>query len=264
MLNRKGGVGKTSSVFHLGGMFADRGYRTLLVDMDPQASLSSMLGVKAALALGKKDTVAGLFDPQFDPAPKEIIRATGWANLDLAPCCSDLNDYNLPRPETYPEWQAVLGHFLQEVRSAYDIILIDCPPNLNLASWNALMASHFVVIPLQCEDYGAQGIVHALQFVEQAKRHGNPKLTLLGFLLTMVARLSIHRAYQQEIRKLYGKDVLNGKVPYLTAFKEAISYGQYVNRYAPDSDAAKAINKVADEVLARVLERQNTTTLEVV
>lgn len=262
MLNRKGGVGKTSSCYHLGGEFAERGYRTLLVDMDPQGSLSSLLGVKEALGLERKDTVAGLFDPKLDLAPKDIIRPTQWSQLDLAPSCSDLNDYNLPRPENYPEWHASLGHFLQEARSDYDVILIDCPPNLNLCSWNALLASHFVLIPLQCEDYGAQGLAHVLQCVEMVKEHGNPKLHLLGFLLTMVARLSIHKAYQQEIRKLYGKDVLTANVPFLTAYKEAISYGMPINRYDSDSDAARAIGAVADEILARVKQHQQITTKE--
>jgi len=122
------------------------------------------------------------------------------------------------------------------------------------------MASHFVMCPLQCEDYGAQGLIHVLQFVEMAKSGGNAKLHLLGFLLTMVARLSIHKAYEQEIRKLYGKDVFTATFPYLTAYKEAISYGMPITTYSPASPAAQAIREVADEVIARVKEHQEIAT----
>jgi chromosome partitioning protein len=264
MLNMKGGVGKTSSCFHLGGVFAERGYRTLLVDMDPQASLTQgLLGVEDALGMGKENSVAGLFDPTLDPTPGESIRRTRWDKLDLLPSCRELNDVNLPRPlETHSDRQTALGDFLREIRSRYDIILIDCPPNLNLCSWNALLASHFAVCPLQCEDYGAQGLIHVLQFVEFARKHGNPRLHLLGFLLTMVSRLSIHKAYEREIRKLYGEEVFTATVPYLTAFKEAISYGLPVTEYEPASVAARAIHEVADEVSTRIQQHRKNITLE--
>ena len=236
----------------------------MLVDMDPQASLTQgLLGVKEALALEKKNSVAGLFDSRLDPAPEDIIRSTRWENLDLLPSCRVLNDMNLPRPEEAThDRQAALADFLQEIRSRYDIILIDCPPNLNLCSWNALMASHFVMCPLQCEDYGAQGLIHVLQFVDTVKSHGNPKLKLLGFLLTMVARLSIHKAYEQELKKLYHKDVFTSHFPYLSAYKEAISYGMPITAYKPESPAAQAIREVANEVLARVKKHQEITTKE--
>ncbi len=232
--------------------------------MDPQGSLTQgILGVKESLSVSKKNSVAGLFDLQFDPGPTDIIRPTKWKNLDLAPSSNALNDYNLPRPETYPDRQSVLSDFLQEVRSNYQVILIDCAPNLNLCGWNALMASHFVLCPLQCEDYGAQGLAYALQFVEMAQQHGNPKLHLLGFLLTMVvARLSIIAAYQREIRGLYGKGVFTAEVPFLTAYKEAISYQQPVSFYKSGSEATRAIRAVADEILARAQEHHLLTTKE--
>ena len=254
LLNMKGGVGKTSSCFHLGGVFCERGYRTLLIDVDPQASLTQgLLGVKDALGLGKEDSVAGLFDRTLDVRPEDVIRKTRWEKLDILPSSRELNDVNLPRPaEAEAERQTALADFLREVRPLYDIILIDCPPNLNQASWNALLASNYVICPLQCEDYGAQGLIRVLNFVDLAMKHGNRKIRLLGFLLTMVSRLSIHRAYETEIRKLYGDEVFAATVPYLTAFKEAISYGMPVTQYQSGSGAADAIRRVADEVLNRI------------
>jgi chromosome partitioning protein len=255
-------VGKSTLSHNLGGVFAEMGFRTLLLDADPQASLSQGLmfgGVKAALALGKRDSLAGLFDSRLDLAPDDIIRPTRWQGLDIAPASVDLNTYNLPNPtETSPDWQAALGHFLQEVRAKYDIILIDCPPNLNLCSYGALLGSNFVLTPLQPESYGGQGIAHVLQFIELAKQSGNQDLRLLGFVLSMVGRrLSIQKLYQEEIRRLYGTDVFEADVPFATAYKEAVSSGTPVNFYKPASEATRAIRLVAEEILARVAEHQN-------
>jgi chromosome partitioning protein len=250
-LNRKGGVGKTSCCHHLGGAFAEK-FRTLVVDCDPQCSLTQgLLGVKEALAVERGRSIAGLFDLRLDPSPADIIRPTKWKRLDLAVGSAVLDEYNLPRPETHVGLQRVLPDFLQEVRGSYDVILIDCPPNLNLCSWNALLASDFVVTPVQCEDYGSQGIAFASRFSDLARERGNPKLQPLGFVLTMVGRLTIHQAYRQQIRSLYKDAVFETEIPYLRDYKEAITYGMPVGQYKSQSPAAKVIRRLAEELLER-------------
>lgn len=254
-LNRKGGVGKTSTVHHLGGVFAQAGRRVLVVDMDPQFSLTQgLLGAKAALSLPAANTVAALFDDSLDPDPDSIIRPTAFEGLDLAPCGTSLNGYNLPDPHLNLSLQGALALFVAEVRDRYDIVLIDCPPNLNLCSWAALLAADAAVVPLQPEDYGSQGIIHVRQFVALAAQRANPRLRLLGYLLTMVRlRLGIHVAYRQQLQAQYGDAVFAADVPDLTHFKEAITVQTPVSYYKPKSKAADAIRAVADEIVGRVV-----------
>src|SRR5262245_61630669 len=116
-LNRKGGVGKSSSVFHLAGTFAAEGSRVLVCDLDPQASLSQgYFGPEFVERLPKSATVAALFDDAYDPDPAEIIRQTPFANISIAPASNDLTDHNTPRPEEAGEYEESLRDFLDEVR----------------------------------------------------------------------------------------------------------------------------------------------------
>ncbi len=160
MLNRKGGCGKTSTCHHLAGAFAKDGLRVLLVDMDPQASLTQgLFGPQATEALPDRSTVVGLFDDSFDPDPDALIKPTPFERISLVPGSNALDDYNVPRPQDTGEIQLTLRRFLKEARDSFDVALIDCPPNLSLCSWAAaLLAADSVVVPVQAEDYrGSRG-----------------------------------------------------------------------------------------------------------
>jgi chromosome partitioning protein len=253
-LNRKGGVGKTSSVHNIGGLFARDGARTLLVDADPQFSLTQgLLGTRPALSLLKEQTVTALFDESCDPDPQRIIRPTAFERLHLAPGSALLNRYNLPDPHLQNQaLQSALALFVNEVRDRYDIILIDCPPNLNMSSWCALLSSDACVIPTQPEDYGAQGLIHVVQMIEQATSGPNPRLKLMGYLLTMVRpRLGIHIAYRDQLKAQYGRAVFETEVPDLTHFKEAITAQMPISHYKPKSKATVIIRAVAAEMISR-------------
>src|SRR3954447_23642963 len=130
-LNRKGGVGKTSSVFHLSGSFARSGKRVLVCDLDPQSSLTQgFFGPRFVEELPKSSTIAALFDDRYDPDPEDLILKTAYENVSIAPASNDLNDHNTPRPDESGEHQSALRDFLSEVKDRFDVILIDCPPNL--------------------------------------------------------------------------------------------------------------------------------------
>ncbi len=253
MLNRKGGCGKTSTCHHLAGAFARDGRRVLLVDMDPQASLTQgLLGPQATEDLPKRSTVAGLFDDAHDPDPDEVIRPTAFERISLAPGSNALDDYNVPRPQEAGELQLALRRFLKETRDDHDVTLIDCPPNLSLCSWSALLAADFVVVPVQAEDYGAQGIIYIQRAFDLALAHHNPRLRLAGYLVTMFNKtLGIHAAYDHQLRALYGDQVFRSVVPLAKDFKEAVAARQPVGAYKPRSAAAKAVKAVADELIER-------------
>ncbi len=256
MLNRKGGCGKTSTCHHLAGAFAKDGRRVLLVDMDPQASLTQgLIGPQATEDLPGRESVVALFDDALDPDPDSLIRPTAFERIALVPGSNGLDDYNVPRPREAGELQLTLRRFLKEARDSYDVALIDCPPNLSLCSWAALLAADFVVVPVQAEDYGAQGIVYIQRAFDLALAHHNPRLRLAGYLVTMFNKsLGIHSAYDHQLRALYGDQVFRATVPLAKDFKEAVAARQPVGGYKPRSAAAKAIKAVADELIERTQE----------
>ncbi len=256
MLNRKGGCGKTSACHHLAGAFAKEGRRVLLVDMDPQASLTQgLFGPQVTEGLELRETVASLFNDDLDPDPSELIRPTAFERISIVAGSNDLDDYNLPRPQETGEIQLTLRQFLREARSLYDIALIDCPPNLSLCSWTALLAANSVVVPVQAEDYGAQGIVYIQRAFDAALAHHNPQLRLAGYLVTMFNKsLGIHTAYNHQLRSLYGGQVFDATIPLAKDFKEAVAARRPVGFYKPNSAAAKAVKAVADELIVRAVE----------
>jgi chromosome partitioning protein len=251
--NRKGGVGKTSCTFHLAGALAKAGRRVLLLDNDPQANLSAgFWGPGNLPALQPSEGIAALFDAEHPPIPDALIRPTPFPNIWLVPGSGHLDRYNQFRQE---EWGASLfgvRDFLAECRPAYDVILIDCAPTLLLPSWAALVAADGVVVPLQCEDFGAQGLAPILDAIEAVRSGPNPALRLLGFLISMFdRRLGIHLAYEAQLRGLYGADVFTASVPLAKDYKEAVASRLPVGYYKPKSAAAKATQAVADELLER-------------
>jgi chromosome partitioning protein len=254
LVNRKGGCAKTSTCFHLAGIFGKDGRRVLLVDMDPQASLTQgMIGPQATEGLAKERTIAGLFDDAFDPDPADLIIQTAFDRVWLIPGSDLLDDHNVPKPQQTGDLQLALKTFLAEVASDFDVVLLDCPPNLHLCSWSALLAANCVIVPFQAEDYGSQGITHIQRAFDKALVL-NPRLRLLGYLVTMFdKRLGIQQTYDRLLRQMYGDQVFQETVPLSKDFKEAVAARQPVNYYKPRGAAAKAMKAVAGELLDRAV-----------
>jgi chromosome partitioning protein len=147
--------------------------------------------------------------------------------------------------------QFAVASFLENV-PGFDLILIDCPPNLCLCSWNAMLASNFVVIPVPPEDFATQGLRTVHQAIEQAKPL-QPALKLLGHLIIRSdTRLLVHRTYEDQLRRLHGEAVFSTVVPEASAFKVAISCRKPVSHYAPNSKAASVIAALGNEMLHRM------------
>lgn len=141
-------------------------------------------------------------------------------------------------------------------------MLIDCCPNLHLASWAALVAADCLLVPLQAEDYGAQGLGPVQESVDLVTAGPNPSLGLLGYLITMFnPRLAIHKLYDSLLREQYGAAVFETRVPYAADYKEAIAQRQPIARYKPKGASAKAMKALADELLARLAVSADTPSI---
>lgn len=256
-VNRKGGVGKTSCVHHLGGALAKRGVRTLVVDVDPQASLSQgLLGPDEAIGLPPHETLAALYEDGCTTPPAELVMPVGRRNFALLPGHERMTDFNVPSPWDTGMAQFVLRDALATLSGDFDVCLIDCPPHVQFCAWSALVAADAVVVPAQVEDYGVQGIALILDSIDHARAVANPGLVLAGLLVSMyVKTLKIHQDYTTFLRDSYGDDVFENPVPAAKDFKEAVTMRKSLAEHKPRSAAAKAVELVADEMLARVAAR---------
>ena len=252
-INQKGGCGKSSCCFHLGGFFAEELYRVLLVDADPQGSLSQgFFGSSVVESLTVRQTITAAFADDFDFGfAFTVIRATDFDGLHVLPANHTLAPFNVPRPETTGMHQFALQQFLAET-SGFDLVLIDCPPNLYQCSWNAMLTADYVVIPVPPEDFGAQG----LRMIHQGIQHAqdlNPRLELLGHLVTRFdGRLVIHRAYERKLRQIHGDAVFRTVNPEASAFKVALAHRTPVTIADPRSKAAELTRLLGREILQKM------------
>jgi chromosome partitioning protein len=261
VLNRKGGVGKSTTAFNLGGtLAARRGLRVLLLDNDEQHSLTNaFLGPAAADALPASGTLASAYasaESGGGPMLPALVRPAGIPGLDpgldLVAGSEALADYNRSSPAACPAaMQRCLRDLLADDRGRYDVAIIDCPPNLHLLSWAALLAADSLLVPVQPEEFGSQGVPKVLEFADAA-RAINPRLGPPDLVFNRVgSRKSVHKFYQGTGREEHGGDVLRAVIPDLVAFVEANGARKPVCLYDPKSAAASAIDAVADELLSR-------------
>jgi chromosome partitioning protein len=265
-MNQKGGVGKTTCTQHVGAALALAGRRVLLVDTDPQGSLTQgFWGPEAFYGYAAARTVAAVLLGD-DPYPDDVVRPTGAVEgLDLVPgatATGRVNEGGSWRHD-FPA-QRRLRDFLAELADRYDLCLIDCQPTLNNSTRAAVAAADALVVPVQPEDYGAQGIAVVQDFVDELRSGPNPALRLLGYLITMFRpRAAIHQVYAETLREAYGRDVFNAVFPDSLEYKEALAQRKPIGLYKPKGAAAKAVREIADELIARLdgaIEPAATTT----
>jgi chromosome partitioning protein len=256
MFNQKGGVGKSSTVFHLGGHFSKvEGWRVLVCDMDPQASLTQgFFGQPIVDSLAEEDSIAALFGDNNDLSFSitRLVRPTGFDRLSIIPGSHYLHRFNVPEPKKAGLHQVVLRDSLADLKDDYDLILLDCPPNPYLCAWASLVASDFVIVPFQPEDYGCQGIKKMNQTIADVLAQANENIRLVGYLLTMVRRAGLHVAFEKELRAIYGDKLFKVVVPEAIDFPMSIASRQPVSYFKPRSAASKVMKVLADEFVNRV------------
>ena len=240
--NQKGGVGKTTTAMNLAAYLAIHGYRTLLIDFDPQFNATVGLGVRHA----PEETIYhALLAGQL---PAHVIKPTHLANLHLTPSSGDLAGalvelVNLPEREFY------LRNFVNEVRAQYDFIFIDLPPSLNLLTVNGLLAADEIIVPVQCEYYSLEGIAQLLQTVDLIRNNAGHPIKVGGALLTMYdKREKLSREIAREVRRRFPHHVYEVEIPRSVSLAEAPSFQKPVALHAPHSSGAEAYERLAREV----------------
>jgi chromosome partitioning protein len=254
LINQKGGVSKTTLTANLGGTLAKAGRRVLVADNDPQSSLTQgLLGPEEAMGLDPSGTIAAIYSGDFARVD-EVIRPTAFPGLDLLPGSEHAARYNDGAPHEKPwELQACLSGAMAELSARYDHVLIDCPPNLNLCSWAALSAADWVLIPVQPEDYGAQGLPQVNRSIELVRRVANPRLAVLGLVISIYsARRALHQVYAETLRAQYGPLVFSAALPDDPAIPEATMLRKPICFHKPKGAASRALAALADEFEARL------------
>lgn len=250
LANQKGGVGKTTSTVNLSAYLAARGFRTLLIDIDPQGNATSSLGIdKAACAYA-------IYDALLDGTPLvEMIVPSGQERLSLVPSTSVLLGSETEAALTNVDQRE--HRLVDALKSlppdSFDIVLIDCPPSLGLLTLNALVAAEGVIIPIQCEFLALEGLVQLSNNIQLVKRTFNARLEILGVLLTMYdARTRLSAQVAEEVRRFFPNRLFASTIPRGIHLAEAPSYGQSILAYDPASRGAIAYAAAADEMITRL------------
>lgn len=247
LCNQKGGVGKTTTTINLGAALAETGRRVLLVDFDPQASMTVGLGFPA------HDLDATVYHLLMhdDVEVSDVLLKTRTENLHLLPSSIDLSGAEMHLVHEVGREQT-LARMLRPVLNDYDVILIDCQPSLGLLTVNALTASHGVLIPLECEFFALRGVALLIETIDKVRDRLNPTITLDGVLATMYDPRTLHsREVLERVVDAFGDDVLETVIGRTVKFPDASVSGVPITEFAPEHPAAQAYLRLARELVAR-------------
>ena len=245
VVNQKGGVGKTTTAVNLTAALTEAGKRVLLCDFDPQANATSGLGID------KRHVKHSVYDVIINEVPvQQAIIKTNFG--DVLPATADLAGAGVELIAMLdPNYR--LRNALRQVQNLYDLILIDCPPSLELLTVNALAAADGIMVPVQCEYFALEGLTDLMNTMRMVKKRINPKLEIFSVVLTMFdGRTNFSTQVAQEVRRHFPGKVCATVVPRNVRLAEAPSHGLPVTVYDRTSRGAHAYRAIAQEILTKL------------
>lgn len=255
--NQKGGVGKTTTAINLAASLAAADCRVLLVDCDPQANSTSGVGIQL------DEDSATVYEVLIGTRTwDDVVVRTEFTGLDVLPATRHLAGANVELAHEQGR-ESLLKSGLGPTREAYDFLLLDCPPALDLLTLNALTAVDSVLIPMNCEYFALEGITALMQTMDSVRANLNPRLSLAGVLLTMYdSRLSLTGQVADEVRSHFGSLVLDTVIPRNVRLAEAPSHGMPTLQYDSRSKGAQSYIELAREILLRTRDGSRSSTPE--
>lgn len=242
--NQKGGVGKTTTAINIAASLATIKKRVLLIDLDSQGNAGTGLGF---IRRNHKQSVYGVL--MGTAGIIENILTTAIPNMHILPASAALAGAELDMLDMENR-EFRLSESLKPIIDNYDYILIDCPPNLGMLTINALTASDYIIIPLQCEFFALEGVQQLLSTINVIQQKWNPKLDILGMVLTMYdKKLGLTHAVEDDVRNTFGNKVFQTVIPRNVRVSEAPSHGKPALFYDFKSSGAQAYLRVATEVV---------------
>lgn len=246
IFNQKGGVGKTTTCVNMAAGLGLKGYKTLLIDIDPQGNSTSGVGIDKSEV--EYSTYNMLID---DVSARAIMLQTEFKNLFLLPANMHLAGAELELAQVEDRNRA-LKKAIATIRMEFDYIIIDCPPSLGLLSINALVAADTLIVPLQCEYYALEGLSQLVATVRSITQRYNEHLELEGVLFTMYdSRLKLTQQVIDEVNKYFPNKTYKAMIPRSVKIAESPSYGEPVIYYEKYSKPSFAYKKFVDEFLKR-------------
>ncbi|MCD6277002.1 ParA family protein [candidate division WOR-3 bacterium] len=244
IVNQKGGVGKTTTAINLSAGVAHFGFEVLVIDMDPQANLTS--------GLGYSKVYPTIYDVLVKNSEvEEVIRKTRIEGLALLPSEISLVGAEVELVDERNR-ETRLKRIIMPLKREYDYIFIDSPPSLGLLTLNAIVAADSVIIPIQSEFYALEGLGKLLNTVRKIQSKLNPRLTIEGVLITMFdTRLNLSHQVVEEVKKYFGDKVYNTVIPRNVKLAEAPSFGRTIFEYDPASRGAESYRNLSEEFLER-------------